>query len=624
MARLIETATAPLRSVDVDLVTLDLVENGLRNARYEMDEVLFRTALSPGIREQHDEFPLIGDPEGKMVVGQFGLSIPDFLENFEGDIEEGDVLLTSDPYSCGAAISHANDWLVVMPIYHEGRIVGWSSMFGHMSDVGGKTPASMPTDAKTIFEEGVIIPPFKLYKKGVLDDDALRIILNQVRKPDWNRADLNGIVAACRTASRRVQEMCARFGDGHLHLGARRPARPQLPGDEDAAGDGVRGGQDALVHRLHLRRRRRLRPLRAQAQPHPHRRQGAAGLHRQQPAGAGAGQLLHQREPGPDVLRDLHDHCRRPADPVERRVLPAGGRGDPRGVVLEAEVPSRAQRPQPRHRQGLRPVRRLARPDEPGPAQCCRASRPRLTSCTRATTAPGTARGSGSSCTRSVSAASPAGRSATAPTGTRCGRRSSTSRASTSSRTTRCASSAGRRWRTRAAPVCTGAATAWTSPTASSSRARSRSTTTAGSPTRGGSTAASRAPGARNGSSVRTAPPRCCPARSTTSRSTSGDLLHFVTWGGGGWGDPLARDPELVGLEVRRGLVSVEGARRYGVVCDEQGQVDGDATEQLREKLKDGRPDPLPTFNMGPPLEEILARCEEETGLPAPKPPIAR
>lgn len=147
----------------------------LRSARYEMDEVLFRTALSPGI-------------------------------------EEDDVLMTSDPYSCGAAISHANDWLVVLPIFYEGRIVGWASQFGHMSDVGGKPPASMPTDARTTFEEGVVIPPFKLYKKGVLDDDALRIILNQVRQPDWNRADLNGIVAACRTAARRVQEMCARFG----------------------------------------------------------------------------------------------------------------------------------------------------------------------------------------------------------------------------------------------------------------------------------------------------------------------------------------------------------------------------------------------------------------------------
>src|SRR5690349_11377022 len=166
MAQIIETETTPLASVPVDVVTLDLVENGLRNARYEMDEVLFRTALSPGIREQHDEFPLIADREGRMVVGQFGLSVPALLDRFSGTIEEGDVLLTSDPYACDAAISHANDWLVVMPIFHGGRVVGWASMFGHMSDVGGKTPASMPTDARTIFEEGVVIPPFKLYRRG--------------------------------------------------------------------------------------------------------------------------------------------------------------------------------------------------------------------------------------------------------------------------------------------------------------------------------------------------------------------------------------------------------------------------------------------------------------------------
>ena len=147
-----------------------------------------------------------------MVVGQFGLSIPDFLEGFDDTVEEGDVLLTSDPYACGAAISHANDWLMVVPIFKDGRVVGWASMFGHMSDVGGKTPSSMPTDARTIYEEGVVIPPFKLYRKGVLNEDALRIILNQVRKPDWNRADLNGLVAACRTAARRVTEMCDRFG----------------------------------------------------------------------------------------------------------------------------------------------------------------------------------------------------------------------------------------------------------------------------------------------------------------------------------------------------------------------------------------------------------------------------
>ena len=103
MATIVQTATEPLGRVDVDPVTLDLIENALRNARYEMDEVLFRTALSPGIREQHDEFPLIGDPDGKMMVGQFGLSIPDFLAGFDDTVEEGDVLLTSDPYSCDAA-----------------------------------------------------------------------------------------------------------------------------------------------------------------------------------------------------------------------------------------------------------------------------------------------------------------------------------------------------------------------------------------------------------------------------------------------------------------------------------------------------------------------------------------
>src|ERR1700761_3577935 len=159
MATITQRTTTPLDRVTVDPVTLDLIENGLRNARYEMDEVLFRTALSPGIREQHDEFPLIGDPEGKMVVGQFGLSIPALLDRYEGTIEEGDVLLTSDPYSCDGAISHANDWLVVMPISPGARVVGWASMCGHMPDVGGKTPPSMPPDARPIFEEGVVIPP---------------------------------------------------------------------------------------------------------------------------------------------------------------------------------------------------------------------------------------------------------------------------------------------------------------------------------------------------------------------------------------------------------------------------------------------------------------------------------
>lgn len=212
MAKIVQTNNAPFQSVDVDPVAVDIIENALRNARYEMDAVLFRTAMSPGIREQHDEFPLIADPQGRMVVGQFGSFIGGFLDNYNDTVEEGDVFLTSDPYACDGAISHANDWLVLMPIFLDGRIVGWSAMFGHMTDVGGKVPGSLPTDAHSIHEEGVIIPPMKLYRRGELNQEILNLILNQVRMKEWNRSDLNAIVAACRTAARRVIELCERFG----------------------------------------------------------------------------------------------------------------------------------------------------------------------------------------------------------------------------------------------------------------------------------------------------------------------------------------------------------------------------------------------------------------------------
>jgi N-methylhydantoinase B len=214
MATVVQSATPPTKAADVDPVTVDIIENALRNARAEMDAVLFRTAMSPGIREQHDEFPLIADPDGLMVVGQFGLSIPALLDGYAGTVEEGDILFTSDPYACGGAISHANDWLILLPIYVEGRVVGWAAQFGHMTDVGGKVPGSLPTDATSIFEEGVLVPPVKLYRRGELNGEVLDLILNQVRMKEWNRSDLNALVAACRNAGRRIQELCARFGTG--------------------------------------------------------------------------------------------------------------------------------------------------------------------------------------------------------------------------------------------------------------------------------------------------------------------------------------------------------------------------------------------------------------------------
>jgi N-methylhydantoinase B len=196
----------------VDKITLDIIENALRNARHEMDTVLFRSAMSPVIREQHDGFPMIATPDGRMVVGQFGSYIAGFIKEWTRGIHEGDVFLMSDPYKCKGAISHINDWMVLLPIFVKGEMVGWGSQFGHTIDIGGPVSGSLPTDATSIFGEGTRIPPVKLFARGQLNHDVLDLILNNSRLPTMNYFDLMAIVAACRTAEKRVVEICLRFG----------------------------------------------------------------------------------------------------------------------------------------------------------------------------------------------------------------------------------------------------------------------------------------------------------------------------------------------------------------------------------------------------------------------------
>jgi N-methylhydantoinase B len=112
------------------------------------------------------------------------------------------------------------------------------------------------------------------------------------------------------------------------------------------------------------------------------------------------------------------------------------------------------------------------------------------------------------------------------------------------------------------------------------------------------------------------------PSKCDQIKVEPGDQLIYQTAGGGGWGDPLQREAEKVRSDVVRELVSADKARReYGVVLDpDTRQVDQDATRQLREQLADKRGE-IPTFDFGPPLPELLARCQEETGLEPPTPP---
>ena len=621
MARIIETSTAELDAVEVDPVTLDLIENGLRNARYEMDEVLFRTALSPGIREQHDEFPLIADPAGKMVVGQFGLSIPDFLDGFDGDIGEGDVLLTSDPYACGAAISHANDWLVVTPIFVQGRLVGWASMFGHMSDVGGKTPSSMPTDARTIYEEGVVIPPFKLYSAGKINDDALRIILNQVRVPDWNRADLNGLVAACRTASRRVQEMCARFGTA-TYLTAL-----------DAL---LQRNYDAMKILLHL--------VFAEGKT-----LSFTDYICDDGVGFGPYELkLSLTRTGDKVHLDFTGSSPQAQGPINYYINENLVR-----MFFGIYMITVAD-PQILWNDGFYPLVDVTIPDgsfwKPKHPAALNArnhgigrvfdlfggllgqTNPALLNAAGFSSSPHFMySGNYSSGDRkgewfqlySIGFGGIPGR----PLGDGPDGHSLWP----SFVNIPCEFLESyyplriEKWETIADTGGAGlhrggngvdVAYRFLEPGTIAIHDDRWLTypwgVNGGEPGTRGTKWLDRADGSHE-----VLPSKChdVPVR-------PGDVLHFVTWGGGGWGDGLERDPELVALEVRRGLVSAAGARRYGVVADADGVLDAAGTATLRAEIRSARVGELPVFDMGPGLEQLLERCEEETGLPAPKAPV--
>ena len=298
---------------------------------------------------------------------------------------------------------------------------------------------------------------------------------------DWNRSDLNGdrgrlphgvpsrgrdvrAVRARRRTSRRLDSLLERNYQ----------AMKQLHRDDN------RGRRDAHLHRLHLRRRDGLRPLRAQAA-----RCFATG----DEVRPGLRRAPTPRPPGSinyylnenlvrDVLRDLHDHGRRPADPVERRLLPARRGADPRG-----------------HAAGSRATRRHCPAERTGwagsstcSAGCWARRQPDFLNAAGFSSSPhlmysgttGPTPASGSSSTRSVSAASPVARSGTVRTGTHCGRPSRTCRTSSLRRTSRCGSSCTRRWRTPAVRASSAAETEWTSRTGSSSPATCRSTTTAG------------------------------------------------------------------------------------------------------------------------------------------------
>jgi 5-oxoprolinase (ATP-hydrolysing) len=110
-----------------------LISSALGSIRREMDTLMLRCAMSPAIREQQDEFNVITNTRGQMLVGQFGSFITQFLNGWKGTIEEGDIFVTNDVYQIDGAVSHLNDVIILLPIHYQDKLIGWAANFGHLT-----------------------------------------------------------------------------------------------------------------------------------------------------------------------------------------------------------------------------------------------------------------------------------------------------------------------------------------------------------------------------------------------------------------------------------------------------------------------------------------------------------
>ncbi len=207
------TASATAGRV-VDPVTTEIVRNGVVAITEEMKAILMRTAYNMIIYEAQDFTVGLFDCEGNTV--SIGIGLPMFIRgmsdtvkamiaHFGENIDDGDVLLTNDAYITG---SHLNHMTFVVPIFNDGKIVGFAACMAHWVDIGGVLDG-MTTD---IFAEGLQMPIVKYERKGVVNGDILAIIRMNVRVPTRAEGDLNAQVAAVKIGARRFKELVGRYG----------------------------------------------------------------------------------------------------------------------------------------------------------------------------------------------------------------------------------------------------------------------------------------------------------------------------------------------------------------------------------------------------------------------------
>jgi len=207
----------------VDSVTLEVVRNGCIAVAEEMNANLVRTGYSPNIKERRDCSCALFDAGGEMVsqaenmpvhLGAMPFSVAAAVERFEGDLEPGDAVLLNDPFMGGA---HLPDLTLVSPIFADPEsddptLVAYAANRAHHADIGGSTAGSVAADSTEIYQEGLRIPPVKLFDGGDLVTDVMEMILTNVRTPDERRGDIRAQEAANETARERVHELVDRYG----------------------------------------------------------------------------------------------------------------------------------------------------------------------------------------------------------------------------------------------------------------------------------------------------------------------------------------------------------------------------------------------------------------------------
>lgn len=203
-----------------DQFTLEIVKDSLIAIGEEMFHTLARTSMSPIIYEVLDFASGLTDAKGQLLtqgngvtgfIGMLTFMVKETLRKFgkEGDLKPGDIIIINDPYGGGG--SHLSDVGLVMPIFHDGKLVAFSANKAHWTEVGGKDPGSWTTDSTEIFQEGLQFPCVKLYDEGKLNQPLVDIIAANVRFPDLSLGDMWAQVAALRTGEKRVREICDKY-----------------------------------------------------------------------------------------------------------------------------------------------------------------------------------------------------------------------------------------------------------------------------------------------------------------------------------------------------------------------------------------------------------------------------